>query len=156
MKVISFEQFVEKLKIKPVNVNDLHGSDNKNSNDWYEHMRGCKTIESVVDIIMEARRLGYNLDIKKFAKSFEDTVDRFDSWKHLSNYELLKKHEQRANKNMTPEKQLACYLAALEWYGPVDSDVKKQEIRNIIEYYHDMLIFEGYNDDQLYKIFIEE
>ena len=156
MKVISFEQFVEKLKIRPVDIKNLHGVNNKNPDDWYEYMRGCRVKNSEVDIIIELMRFGHNLDIKKLTKGIDDTTDRFETWIRLNKYELLKKHEQRANKNLTPEKQIACYLVALEWYGPVDSDVKKQEIRNIIEYYHDMLISEGFNDDQLYKIFIEE
>jgi hypothetical protein len=97
-------------------------------------------------------------DDGKFNKALDDTFKRFSSWKDLSFTDLLKKHEQRANKSMTPEKRIACFYESLVWYGPVKDKVYGQnnvENKKIVEYYHDMLLRNGFTDDEIYKIFIK-
>ena len=165
MKIYRFDEFVEKIAINPIQISDLDQISSEerttkpgSGDDWYEKMRDKDTESTYYSLIRQAnsvKRAYY--DAGKFSKALDDTFKRFSSWKDLSFTDLLKKHEQRANKSMTPEKRLACFLESLIWYGPVKGkvyDQTKVENKKIVEYYHDMLLRNGFTDDEIYKIFI--
>ncbi len=166
MKIYRFDEFVEKIAINPIHISDLDQISSEerttkpgSGDDWYEKMRGKDTTSGYYSLIRQVdsvKRAYY--DEGKFKKALDDTFKRFSSWKDLSFTDLLKKHEQRANKSMTPEKRLACFYESLVWYGPVKGKVYGQtnvENKKIVEYYHDMLLRNGFTDDEIYKIFIK-
>ena len=164
MKILKINDFFEKIQVNAISLDDLDDvkvehqiskqeqqAQKTSTGDWYEDMRG-KQLRSVSECI---RNLTYTTYDKSF-KASDDTKNRFNQWTNLPESEMIKKHEQRANKKMTREKYVAAYGWALLYYGPDvtnihDQSYQKKEIPIIIRRYHDMMLREGWTDEQIMK-----
>lgn len=93
----------------------------------------------------------------KMYKVPNETKDRFDQWANLPEPDMIRKHEHRANMKMTEAKNIATYCWALLYYGPDVTQLydarnhQKKEIPIIIRRYHDMMLREGWTDEQIMK-----
>lgn len=165
MKILRINDFFEKIQVSGISLDDLDDvkvehqiskqeqqAQKTSTGDWYEDMRG-KQLRSVSECII-------NLTFTTYEKSFKAsgvTKNRFDQWTNLPESDMIKKHEQRANKKMTKEKYIATYCWSLIYYGPDvtryngDRGYQKKEIPIIIRRYHDMMLREGWTDEQIMK-----
>lgn len=164
MKILRINDFFEKIQVSAISLDDLadvkvehqiskqeQQAQKTSTGDWYEDMRG-KDIQVVSECIRNLTSTTYD----KSYKASEETRNRFDQWTNLSESEMIKKHEQRANKKMTKDKYIAAYCWSLLYYGPdVTRNNKrifhKKEIPIIIRRYHDMMLREGWTDEQIMK-----
>lgn len=164
MKILRINDFFEKIQVSAISLDDLDDvkvehqiskqeqqAQKTSTGDWYEDMRG-KDIHVSIECIRNLTSTTYD----KSYKANEDTENRFDQWTNLSESEMIKKHEQRANKKMTREKYIAAYCWALLYYGPDVTrynkrSFHKKEIPIIIRRYHNMMLREGWTDEQIMK-----
>lgn len=164
MKILRINDFFEKIQVSAISLDDLDDvkvehqiskqeqqAQKASTGDWYEDMRGNE-LRSVSECVRNLTSTTYD----KSYKADEETRNRFNQWTNLSESEMIKKHEQRANKKMTREKYVAAYCWALLYYGPDVTRYNKQnyhkkEIPIIVRRYHDMMLREGWTDEQIMK-----
>lgn len=165
MKILRINDFFEKIQVTGISLDDLDDvkverqisrqeqqAQKASTGDWYEDLRG----KVIADVDKCIRNLTYTSYDKSY-KAAKETKNRFEQWTNLPESDMIKKHEQRANKKMTKEKYIAAYCWSLLYYGPDVTNTygrnpnHKKEIPIIIRRYHDMMIREGWTDEQIMK-----
>lgn len=165
MKILRINDFFEKIQVSGISLDALDDvkvehqiskqeqqAQKTSTGDWYEDMRGKQLRRSVFECIRNLASTTY----EKSYKADDVTKNRFGQWTNLPESDMIKKHEQRANKKMTKEKYIAAYCWSLLYYGPDVTDDygrsrQKKEMPIIIRRYHDMMLREGWTDKQIMK-----